>query len=83
MEAKFGNFNTPIIMKLCSKYNKKITSERIRANPNAIADQIAERLNLNLGNENSNLRQKQPLVYSEIKSFTNLNAFINVFLNNP
>ena len=23
-QNKFGNFNTPIVMKLCSKYNKKI-----------------------------------------------------------
>jgi hypothetical protein len=30
---KFGNFNTPIIIKLCSKFNKQISNEANRADP--------------------------------------------------
>ena len=37
LNNKFGNFNTPIIMKLCSKYNKNLKSERVKVNQNEVA----------------------------------------------
>jgi hypothetical protein len=76
---KFGNFNTPIIMKLCSRYNKKIQSSRMRADPAEIAKKVAQRLNemLQAGTEEDKekmmelkIRQqdviKWPLIFSEV-----------------
>lgn len=57
--AKFGNFNTPIIMKLCSKYNKKIQSERMRADPSAICAKVIEYLNQMLASEDDDVLMKK------------------------
>ena len=42
---KYGNFNTPILIKLCSKFNKDIIQEEARADPLKLGVIIAERLN--------------------------------------
>ena len=103
LTSKFGNFNTPIVIKLCSKYNKSVQAERMRAEPRSIAQLVVERLNLQLGVDEADLTSKDesaaelrtqlqiyasdiqrwPLVYSEVKEFSELNGFINVFLVNP
>mmetsp|Transcript_6195 Transcript_6195/g.10525 ORF Transcript_6195/g.10525 Transcript_6195/m.10525 type:complete len:88 (+) Transcript_6195:46-309(+) len=42
LEQKFGNFNTPIVMKLCSKFNKRAQSERMTVNPVKVAQRVAQ-----------------------------------------
>ena len=83
MDSKFGNFNTPIIMKLCSRYNKEITEENMKADPLGISKIVVERLNKLLASEVVDEKGKWPLVTTEVASFSHLNGFINVFLINP
>ena len=42
---KYGNFNSPTLMKLISKYNKTIGSDQIQADPNAISEIFVQELN--------------------------------------
>lgn len=83
---KFGNFNTPIIMKMCSKYNK---DKQEKADPVAIAELVVTNLNQDLEAQtllqynvsSSMVGVKWPLVVAEVMNFTARDGFINVFLS--
>jgi pyruvate/oxaloacetate carboxyltransferase len=81
LDSKFGNFNTPIVMKLCSKYNKGIQSTRMKADPSQICEKVVSNLNEMLAQ--GDLSNRWPLITSEVQTFTSLNGFINVFLVHP
>ena len=53
LDNKFGNFNTPIVMKLCSKYNKSNENNQ-KVNPNEISALVVETLNVLLKHDFEN-----------------------------
>ena len=74
-------------MKLCSKFNKQIQSDRMKAVPAEICEVVAQRINYHLDNfeavDRPKVFEKWPLVNSEVSKFTNLNGFLNIYFENP
>jgi hypothetical protein len=79
---KYGNINTPVIMKLVSKFNKK--NDSVQLNSNTICSQVVEALNNRLKELLAHEEQSQnlALVVEEVERFESMNGFINIFLTN-
>ena len=79
---KYGNINTPVIMKLVSKFNKK--NESVQLNANTICSQVVEALNNRLKELLAHEEQSPnlALVVEEVERFESMNGFINIFLTN-
>lgn len=76
---KFGNLNTPIVIKLCSKFKKQ--NENVKVNPSDVTELLVQNLNNTLQVDNQpKLVERLPLIFSEVKEFRNANGFLNVYL---
>lgn len=84
-QEEYGNFNTPIIMKLCSKFNKQIQSGRMKAIPTEVSEVLAAKINSILGEKEQRPKEceKWPMVFSEVSKITTLNGFLNIYFANP
>ena len=95
LDSKFGNFNTPIIMKLCSKYNKSVNQadNSQKVNPIEIANIVVQHLNMILKHDyDNNSNQSDNKIVSRVKStdlqrwnliFSEISTFsqLNGFIN--
>lgn len=82
---KYGNFNTPVVMKLVSKLNKKTG---LKLNPHSVCIEVVQALNLKLKKQSSSsprLKEKVAktcMIREEVDRFEAMNGFINIFLAN-
>lgn len=80
MVEKYGNFSTPTLMKMASKYNKANDKvpEFQKVDAKKLAEQVTHELNTRLDQEHHAYSQ----VHNEVSKFEHMNGFINVFLQN-
>ena len=72
LEKKFGNFNTPIIMKLVNKFNQKQISKELKLNDKEVAGTVKQQLNYHLKRDGAASQidfKELQLVFSEIREF--------------
>jgi hypothetical protein len=76
---KYGNFSSPTVIKLASKFNKAALAKgEAKADASKIAAILAEELNLRLEDD----EHGYTLVHSEVLKFDTINGFLNIFLQN-
>ncbi len=82
---KYGNFSTPIVMKLVSKLNKKTG---LKLDPHIVCCEVVQALNIKLKqHDDSSPRLKEKvtktcMIREEVDRFEAMNGFINIFLTN-
>ena len=74
---KFGNFSTPTIIKMCSKFNKGRSVDK--ADGKKIADLLSEEMNRRLEEDEGD---SATLIHSEVLKFDHVNGFLNIYLQN-
>ena len=74
LRAKYGDLNTPIIIKLCAKYNAiKTEPRRIKLNTEQEAFKVVDRLNATI--------KHKPLPF--VTEFFCKSRFVNIFIAEP
>ena len=76
---KYGNFSSPTIMKLVSKYNKQKGLDKAQVDGMQVADVIAKALNERLEREAS---ENCGTVCAEVAKFEAVKGFLNIYLYN-